>query len=86
MGKICLSFNSISLGIHAFDKEPSSVDDRLLWYVERAALWVRSAAKNELTAAGDVFELPDFSPTHSELFAFSEDPVSFIQWQDSDKN
>lgn len=86
MGKICLSFNSISLGIHAFDKEPSSVDDRLLWYVERAALWVRSAAKNELTAAGDVFELPDFSPTDSELFAFSEDPVSFIQWQDSDKN
>jgi len=81
-GKICVTFDSQALGIHAYDKEPGPVEDCLSWYGERAVLWVRNAAEDTLVSKGDFFELPDFSPTILELFAFNEDPVSFMQWED----
>ena len=82
-GKLCVEFNSQSLGIHAFDKSPLTVEDRLFWYGERAVMWVRSAANNALLSSGDFFELPDYSPKKFELFAYIEDAVSFMQWEDS---
>ena len=81
-GKICVTFDSMALGIRAHDREPASVEDRLSWYGERAVLWVRNAAEDTLVSTGDLFELPDFSPKILELFAFNEDPVSFMQWED----
>ena len=81
-GKICVTFDSMALGIHAHDREPASVEDRLSWYGERAVLWVRNAAEDTLVSTGDLFELPDFSPKVLEIFAFNEDTVSFMQWEE----
>ncbi len=85
MGKLCVAFNSQGLGLHAFDKEPLTADDRLFWYAERTVLWVRNAANNTLVMKDDFFELPDFSPSFREQFAYNEDQVSMMQWEDSDE-
>lgn len=84
-GKLCVEFDSISLGIHAFDREPITAEDRLYWYGKRAVLWVQSAADNALVSRGDFFELPDYSVPAKLLFVYNEDPVSLMQWEDCDE-
>ena len=85
-GKLCVDLIDQTLGIRAPEKEPFTVDERLFWNMQRGVLWLRSAAKGTLAKNGDVFELPDFPPSHTkvESFAFQEDCVSMMIWEDAD--
>ena len=78
-GALCLERNTIS----GFREEPYSVDERLLYHVSRAIIWLESAAQNKLVLDNELFELPDFSLAYvSEIqFAFSENCVTYMQWQ-----
>ena len=69
--------------ISGFREEPYSVDERLLYHVSRAIIWLESAAQNKLVLDNELFELPDFSLAYvSEIqFAFSENCVTYMQWQ-----
>lgn len=81
-GALCLDINTIS----AFQSEPYSVDERLLYHVKRAINWLELASKNKLVSEDEPFELPEFTLSNvSEMqFAFSEDTVSFMQWESTD--
>lgn len=82
-GKLCLDFATSSLGILSLEKEPTTTDDRLFWHISRVVTWVYAAAKSELFRSGDYFESPQYPLQDSGLFAFNEDSVSFMQWEDS---
>lgn len=81
-GALCLEINTLS----AFQEEPYSVDDRLLYHVNRAINWLELAAKDQLISEDEPFELPEFTLSNvSEMqFAFSEDVVTFMQWEDTE--
>lgn len=81
-GALCLEVNTIS----AFQLEPYSVDERLLYHVKRAINWLQLAAKGQLVADNEPFELPEFtlSNVFEMQFAFSEDIVTFMQWESTD--
>lgn len=81
-GALCLEINTIS----AFQSEPYSVDGRLLYHVKRAINWLELAAKGQLVADNEPFELPEFTSSNiSKMqFAFSEDIVTFMQWENTD--
>lgn len=81
-GALCLERNTIS----GFQGEPYSVDERLLYHVSRAIIWLELAAQNKLVLDNELFELPEFSLTYvSKMqFVFSEDCVTFMQWQSTD--
>lgn len=81
-GALCLEVNTIS----DFLLEPYSVDERLLYHVKRAINWLELAAKDELVADGEPFELPDFTLSNilEMRFAFSEDVVTFMQWESTE--
>ena len=78
-GALCLEVNSIPI----LQSEPLGIDERLLYHVKRAICWLELAANGKLVAEDELFELPDF--TYSNIleirFAFSEDVVSFMQWE-----
>ena len=78
-GALCLERNTIS----GFQGEPYSIDERLLYHVSRAIIWLESAAQNKLVLDNELFELPDFSLFYmSEIqFVFSENCVTYMQWQ-----
>lgn len=81
-GALCLEVNTIS----TFQSEPYSVDERLLYHVKRAINWLELAAKGQLVADSEPFELPEFilSNVLEMQFAFSEDIVTFMQWESTD--
>jgi len=81
-GALCLETNTVS----NFSPEPYSVDERLLYHVKRAINWLELAAKDELVGDGEPFELPDFTLSNiSKIrFAFSEDIVTFMQWESTE--
>lgn len=81
-GALCLEVNTIS----TFQSEPYSVDERLLYHVKRAINWLELAAKGQLVADNEPFELPDFTLSNvlEMQFAFSEDIVTFMQWESTD--
>ncbi len=81
-GALCLDVNTMP----AFQPEPYRVDERLLYHVERAINWIELAAKNKLVSDDEMFELPEFTLSNVlELqFAFSEDAVTFLQWESTD--
>lgn len=83
-GKLCLELNSLEI----YDPEPRSVDDRLLYHVERAIDWLTAAFDDNLVSDKDSFELPDFNIAFefTKKFVFNEDVVSFMQWEDEEKN
>ncbi len=78
-GALCLDVNTTP----QFQSEPSSINDRLLFHVHRAINWLKLAAKGELVSNDEPFELPEFtlSNTLDLKFAFSEDAVTFMQWE-----
>jgi hypothetical protein len=81
-GKICEQTSMRYSGRRAYDIEPFSVDERLLWRINRAREWLESAAAGQLVKKGDPFELPDFP--NKILFpelGFVEDEESFQFWQ-----
>ncbi|MBO4915387.1 MAG: ThiF family adenylyltransferase [Oscillospiraceae bacterium] len=84
-GKLCLDFVTNSLGVFSPEKEPTTVDDRLYWHINRVVAWIYAAAKSELLQSGDYYESPQYPAQDNGLFAFNEDCVSFIQWEDSSK-
>lgn len=86
LGKICLDFSLRNLGMRSPEKEPFTTDERLFWHAKRAVMWIQCAAKNELVSPGDYFELPDYTSQHTEVFAFNEDIVSMMHWEDADVN
>lgn len=81
-GALCLEVNTIS----TFQSEPYSVDERLLYHVKRAINWLELAAKGQLVADDEPFELPEFTLSNvlEMQFAFSEDIVTFMQWESTD--
>lgn len=81
-GALCLEVNTIS----TFQIEPYSVDERLLYHVKRAINWLELAAKGQLVADNEPFELPEFTLSNvlEMQFAFSEDIVTFMQWESTD--
>ena len=81
-GALCLEVNTIS----TFQSEPYSVDERLLYHVKRAINWLELAAKGQLVADNEPFELPEFTLSNvlERQFAFSEDIVTFMQWESTD--
>ena len=84
-GKLCVDLIDQTLGIRVPEKEPFTVDERLFWNLQRAVLWLRNAVDGTLIKDGDAFELPDF-PSHTETaFAFQEDCVSMMVWEDSEE-
>lgn len=81
-GALCLEINTIS----AFQSEPHNVDERLLYHVKRAINWLELAAKDKLVSEDEPFELPDFTLSNilKMQFAFSEDVVTFMQWESTE--
>ena len=81
-GALCLEVNTIS----TFQSEPYSVDERLLYHVKKAINWLELAAKGQLVADNEPFELPEFTLSNvlEMQFAFSEDIVTFMQWESTD--
>lgn len=78
-GSLCLEANTVSNS----QFEPHGIDERLLYHVERAICWLELSAKGKLVTENEPFEFPEFL-TNSLLkmkFAFSEDIVSFMQWE-----
>lgn len=85
-GKLCVDLIDQTLGIRVPEQEPFTVDERLFWNIQRAVLWLRAAAEGALIKNGDAFELPDFPASHVKpAFAFQEDLVSMMIWEDTDK-
>lgn len=78
-GALCLEINTMA----KLQSEPSCVDERLLYHVQRTVSWLKLAAKGELVSDYEPFELPEFTLSNIlELqFAFSEDVVTFMQWE-----
>ena len=81
-GALCLEVNTIS----TFQSEPYSVNERLLYHVKRAINWLELAAKGQLVADNEPFELPEFSLSNisKRQFVFSEDVITFMQWESTD--
>ncbi|NCC15923.1 MAG: ThiF family adenylyltransferase [Clostridia bacterium] len=81
-GALCLEVNTIS----DFQSEPHNVDERLLYHVKRALNWLEAAAKGKLVSDYEPFELPEFtlSKILEMKFAFSEDVVTFMQWESTE--
>lgn len=84
-GALCLDYNTSRLNRNSFDYEPFDMDSRLLWHVLRTIEWINSAVKDELTEKGDFFELPEFANSVSSFLIFSEDIISYIQWESIDE-
>ncbi|EHL05444.1 ThiF family adenylyltransferase [Desulfitobacterium hafniense] len=81
-GELCLEVNTIS----DFHSEPYGVDERLLYHVKRAVNWLELAAKDKLALDNEPFELPEFTLSNvlEVQFAFSEDVVTFMQWESTE--
>ena len=80
-GSLCLVLNMVD----DYNIEPHSVDERLLFHVERAISWLNASVDNSLVSKKDLFELPDFNYSFpvTKKFVFSEDEISFMQWEDT---
>lgn len=81
-GNICLEYNSLTEDCN----EPFSIDDRLLYHIKRAIHWLNSAIDNTLVKQGEIFEHPHVCTDkhYDKIFVFSEDIVTYMQWEDSD--
>lgn len=81
-GALCVDVNTLS----SLNPEPFSIEDRMLFHVQRAIEWLYSAANDSLVNSDELFELPEFNHNFflKYQFAFSEDIVTFMQWEDID--
>lgn len=81
-GALCLEVNTLS----NLQSEPHSVDERLLHHVKRAIGWIELSAKGILVSDNEPFELPEFTLSNilDIQFAFSEDVVTYMQWESTD--
>lgn len=81
-GSLCVDVNTLS----SHNPEPFSVEGRMLFHVQRAIEWLKLAANDSLVNRNELFELPEFNDKNflNCQFAFSEDTVTFMQWEDTD--
>tara|TARA_R110001592_G_scaffold222022_1_gene477053 strand:+ start:23615 stop:25483 length:1869 start_codon:yes stop_codon:yes gene_type:complete len=79
-GKLCLDhpFNSFT------DFEPVGVEERLAWHLDRTVQWCEHALDETLVEPDHPFELPQYPHTSDApgAVAFSEDAISYAEWQD----
>ncbi len=85
-GKLCLDspFGG-ERGLTLVRDPVGDADARMRWHVERALLWLRHAATDQLLAAGDPFELPARSPTTASAWlgrriVHDETRLAFDAW------
>jgi len=81
-GDVCVRDFSFALGRAGSDPDPKGEPDRLAWYVEQLAEWVRRASRGELVRAGDPFELPRWRAS-LETVGYCEDEGSLALWSAS---
>lgn len=81
-GALCVDVSTLS----SCNPEPFSVEGRMLFHVQRAIEWLKSAANKSLVSCNELFELPEFNDNIflNCQFAFSEDTVTYMQWEDTD--
>lgn len=80
-GKLCLDTPLRSFKRYQLDDEPFASDDRLQWHTERALNWLVLASRDELSPAGEVFELADFPiGLPDTTVAFAEGLDSLDRW------
>lgn len=81
-GALCLELNTVDRN----EREPFDNDIRLLFHISRAITWLEAAISSTLISEGEPFELPDFKLSNMSKihFVFSEDVVTFMQWESSE--
>lgn len=72
-GEICVTTPARVLGRLVRSDEPDTAEERLIWHVERALVWLECASADELRVPGDLYEVPDFPFRGDAHFAFAED-------------
>ncbi len=85
-GKLCVDLIDHTLGNRTIEREPFTTDERLYWNLQRAVLWVRAVSEDKLISNGDFFELPDFPINSNTVFAFQEDTVSMMIWEEIEES
>ncbi len=80
-GKICTTTPDNFLGRFSQNAEPLSLEDRLIWHIRRALVWIELASTGKLASDGDPFELPDFPSSTQLRFVFSEDASSLATFR-----
>lgn len=82
-GSLCLDLDIAALGIATVQDE----NNRILWNVKRTVLWLKAASTNSLVSNTSLFEFPEYlyAKPLEELFVFTEDIVSFMQWESRDE-
>jgi hypothetical protein len=78
--KICVATDTENNLRRDTEAEPRSGQDRLAWHIYRALGWIEKASKGTLLGTGDPFELPVYTATGSDLFAFREGPEDLARW------
>ena len=80
-GKICTTTPENVLGRLSQSEEPLGLEDRLIWHVQRALLWIKLASQGKLAEDGAPYELPHFPSRDAPRFVFSEDKTSLQLFQ-----
>ncbi|MCB9741769.1 MAG: ThiF family adenylyltransferase [Alphaproteobacteria bacterium] len=80
-GKICLDRATARLGSMMVGRAPESAEDKLTWHVQRALAWLDAAAKGQLLAPGEPFEVPQVKPSREIRVVHDESTASFEVWQ-----
>lgn len=83
-GTLCLDTGVRALGRYGYDYEPYEPDERLAWHILRAIIWVRAASQDKLSLPGEPFELPDFPLESIDILAFSEDIITYMEWESTE--
>ena len=84
-GNLCLHPGVAPLRSYGSGTEPKVASQRLLWRVQRALFWLRSASTDQLFLPGDPFELPDFRFGGGERLAFAETAGTLKLWEESEE-
>lgn len=85
-GDICTlsSIHGLAVSKKALVVEPKQTIEKIIWHVERALDWLKAAATDTLSTAGDNFELPDFGiPNNTQPWrlGYYESADSFNIWK-----
>lgn len=82
-GDLCLDFPGVDASHHGTRRPPRDPEGCLRWHIERALDWLARAARRELLAQDDPFELPDYDPQRSPRFGtilVCEGDDAFDRW------
>ena len=82
-GRLCLQTGLAALGLRARAEEPLQPGARLAWHVKGAREWLEAAARGQLLASGDPFELPDLPTDGNPQVVFREGGEELGTWMTS---